>query len=108
MGGGVERFGQLVRAVWAARAGGRPNAVCAALCGELRELPGRARLAANLASGVRGKELHTSLVPDKEVVVPVTVGLPVAGTRSCTNQDKKSMKITLNILVESVDECISR
>ena len=50
-----------------------------------------------MASGVRGKELHTSLVPDKEVVVPVTVGLPVAGTRSCTNQDKKSMKITLNI-----------
>jgi hypothetical protein len=50
--------------------------VCAALSGELRELPGRARLAANLASGVRGKELHTSLVPDKEVVVPVTVGLP--------------------------------
>ena len=101
MGGVVERFGQLVLADARMPCG-------AALCGELRELPGLARLAANLASGVRGKELHTSLVPDKEVVVPVTVGLPVAGTRSCTNQDKKSIKITLNILVESVDECISR
>ena len=57
MGGGVERFGQLVRADARMPCG-------AALCGELRELPGRARLAANLASGVRGKELHTSLVPD--------------------------------------------
>ena len=69
LGGREPKLGQLglaraSAAVWAARAGGRPNAVCAALCGELRELPGRARLAANLASGVRGKELHTSLVPD--------------------------------------------
>ncbi len=39
------------------------------------------------------------MVPDKEVGVPVTVGLPVIGTRSCANQDMKSMNITRNIRV---------
>ena len=62
----------------------------------------------NLASGVRGEGVAYLIGARKSGRVPVTVGLPVAGTRSYTNQDKKSMKITLNILVESVDECISR
>ena len=46
----------------------------------------------NMASDVRGegplKELHTSLLP---------VGLPVAGTHMCADQEMKSMKNTSNI-----------
>ena len=59
----------------------------------------------NLASGVCGEGVAYSLVPDKEVSVPVMVGLPVAGTRSCANQDMKIMNKTRNI---RVGECISR
>ncbi len=48
----------------------------------------------NLESDVRGKDLHTSLMPANEVDVgprlPVTVGLPVAGTRMCADQAIKN------------------
>ena len=99
--GQAPRFGQLVRAD--ARMPCAPH--CAVSCVSYPAVLGWRR---TWQAACAVKELHTSLVPDKEVVVPVTVGLPVAGTRSCANQDKKSIKITRNVLVESVDECISR
>jgi hypothetical protein len=99
--GQAPRFGQLVRAD-----AQMPCAQhCAVSCVSYPAVLGWRR---TWQAACAVKELHTSLVPDKEVVVPVTVGLPVAGTRSCANQDKKSIKITRNVLVESVDECISR
>ncbi len=63
----------------------------------------------NLASCVRGLGEGVAYLigaPGRQSGrVPVTVGLPVAGTRSCAYQDMKSIKITGNI---RVDECISR
>ena len=60
------------------------SAVCAALCG-----PGRARQSVTLESDLRGEGVAYVDVGPR---LPVTVGLPVAGTRMCADQAMKSME----------------
>ena len=57
----------------------------------------------NLAGDVRGEGVANLIgarsPPMRSMWVPVTVGLPVAGTRMCADQEMKSMKNTSNIRV---------
>ena len=57
----------------------------------------------NLASDVRGEGVAYLIgarsPPMRSMWVPVTVGLPVAGTRMCADQEMKSMKNTSNLRV---------